>query len=134
MPYALSLESCAGYLHARVTGTNSQQTVLDYTRDIHNACIERNLHAVLIEENLAGPSMPLSAVLQIIVARAPAAVKLLKRIALVDLNPEHDPSRLEFAEDAAANRGVNLRLFASVNAAQQWLQEAPAPGKANGPG
>jgi hypothetical protein len=125
MPYALSLESGPGYLHARVTGNNSQQTVLDYTQEIHNACIERGLHAVLIEENLSGPSISLSAILQIVVERAPEASKLLKRIALVDLNPEHDPSRLEFAEDAAANRGVNLRLFPSVAAAQQWLQQAP---------
>jgi len=129
VPYALSLESRAGYLHARVTGSNSQQTVLDYTQEIHNACIERDLHAVLIEENLSGPSISLSAVLQIVVQRAPQAAKLLKRIALVDVNPEHDPSRLEFAEDAAANRGVNLRLFPSVAAAQQWLQEAPGSGK-----
>jgi hypothetical protein len=129
MPYALSLESRGGYLHARVTGSGNQQTVLDYTQEIHNACIERDLRAVLIEENLSGPSISLSAVLQIVAERAPQAVKLLKRIALVDLNPEHNPSHLEFAENAAANRGLNLRLFPSVGAAQKWLQETPASGK-----
>jgi len=130
MPYALSLESCPGYLHARVTGTNSPQTVLDYTQEIHQVCLQRNLHAVLIEENLSGPSIRLSAVLQIVAQRAPAAAKLLKRIALIDHNPEHDLSRMEFAEDVATNRGVNLRLFASVAAAEQWLQEKPDAGTA----
>jgi hypothetical protein len=130
MPYSLSLESRPGFLHARVTGSNGQQTVLDYTQDIHQACIERNLRAVLIEENLSGPSIRLSAVLQIVAQRAPEAAKWLKRIALVDHNPEHDPSRMEFAEDAAANRGVNLRLFTSVAAAEQWLQERPGAGAA----
>jgi|SRR5271166_3749960 len=125
MPYSLSLQSRPGYLHAQVTGTNSGQTVLDYTAEIHQACVERNLRAVLIEENLSGPSIRLSAVLQIIAQRAPEAAKLLKRIALIDHNPEHDSSRMEFPEDLAVNRGVNLRLFKSVAAAQQWLQEAP---------
>ena len=122
MPYSLMLEPCDGYLHARVTGSNSKQTVLEYTQAIHAACVERALHAVLIEENLSGPSISLSEVLQIIEQRASAATKQLKRIALVDLNPEHDMSRMEFAEDLAVNRGVNMRLFASVAQAARWLQ------------
>jgi len=135
MPYTLNLESHPGYLHARVTGTNSQQTVLDYTQEIHRACLEQNVRAVLIEENLSGPSIRLSAVLQIVSQRAPEAAKFLKRIALVDLHPEHDLSRMEFAEDLAANRGVNLRLFASLAAAEQWLrQETSGPGAATGEG
>ena len=125
MPYSLSLEPRPGYLHAQVTGTNGAQTVLDYTAEIHQACVERGLRAVLIEENLSGPSIRLSAVLGIIMERAPEAAKLLKRIALIDHNPEHDASRMEFAEDVAANRGVNLKLFNSVAAAEQWLNEAP---------
>ncbi len=125
MPYSLSLEPRPGYLHAQVTGSNEAQTVLDYTAEIHQACVEHGLRAVLIEENLSGPSIRLSAVLGIIMQRAPDAAKLLKRIALIDHNPEHDPSRMEFAEDVAANRGVNLRLFNSVAAAEQWLREAP---------
>lgn len=63
--------------------------------------------------------------LQVITQRAPEAAKLLKRIALIGHNPEHDPARMEFAEDLAANRGVNMRLFNSVAAAEPWLGEAP---------
>ncbi len=125
MPYSLSLEPRPGYLHAQVTGTNGAQTVLDYTAEIHQACVERGLRAVLIEENLSGPSIRLSAVLGIIMERAPEAAKQLRRIALIDHNPEHDSSRMEFAEDVAANRGVNLKLFNSVAAAERWLNEAP---------
>lgn len=128
MAYTLTLESRPGYLHAHVTGSNDMQTVLDYTQEIHTACVQRNASAVLIEENLSGPCIPLSAVLQIIEQRVPQARKLLKRIALIDLNPEHDASRMEYAGDVAFQRGVNLRLFASVAAAARWLQEQPGPG------
>lgn len=130
MAYTLTLESRPGYLHARVSGTNDRQTVLDYTQEIHLACVQGNVRAVLIEENLAGPSLPLAAVLQIVSERAPRAVGLLKRIALIDRNPEHDPAGMEFAEDLAVNRGVNLRLFASVAAAERWLQEQVDAGPA----
>lgn len=124
MAYTLTLEPRPGYLHARVSGSNDKQTVLDYTQEIHAACVQRNFRAVLIEENLSGPSIPLSAVLQIVAERAPEALKLLKRIALVDVNPEHDSSRMKFAENLAFHRGLNMRLFASVAAAERWLQEA----------
>lgn len=80
---------------------------------------------MLIEENLEGPSLTLSQVFQIVTERTPQATGLLKRIALVDLNPEHDASRMEFAEDLAFNRDVNFRLFASVAAAERWLRAMP---------
>ncbi len=36
---------------------------------------------------------------------------------------------MEFAEDLAVNRGVNVRLFRSVAAAERWLEE-----RQSGPG
>jgi hypothetical protein len=33
---------------------------------------------------------------------------------------------MKFAETAAVNRGVNVRVFASVAEAEQWLNQAPA--------
>ena len=87
--------------------------------------MQRNVRAVLIEENLEGPSLTLSQVFQIVTERTPQATGLLKRIALVDLNPEHDASRMEFAEDLAFNRGVNFRLFAAVAAAERWSRAMP---------
>jgi hypothetical protein len=130
MSYTLALEQKRGYLHARVIGANSAETVRAYTQEIHDACLERGCRAVLIEENLAGPSLPLAAVLSVVAERSAQAMQLKQRIAFVDTNPEHDLSRMEFAEDAAVNRGANMRLFASVDAAERWLaaESEAAPG------
>jgi hypothetical protein len=125
MAYALTLQSRPGFLHARVTGTNSKETVRGYTQEIHDACVQRNARAVLIEENLDGASIALSDVFQVVTERVPMATGLLKPIALVDLNPEHEVSRMEFAEDLAFNRGINFRLFASAAEAERWLREMP---------
>ena len=69
MPYALSLEDKSGYRHARVTGTNSREAVLGYTQQIYETCLARNRRMVLIEENLAGPSLPMASVYQVVDAR-----------------------------------------------------------------
>jgi hypothetical protein len=42
-------------------------------------------------------------------------------IAYVDVNPEHDASRLRFGETTARNRGFLFHLFASVPEAEAWL-------------
>jgi hypothetical protein len=120
--YSLSIEEKPGYLHAKVTGINGRESVLGYTQEIFEACLAHDRSAVLIEENLAGPSLSLSAVFQLVDARVAQAMRVLKKIAYVDINPEHDLSRMEFAEDRAVNRGVNMRLFATVERAQDWLE------------
>jgi predicted methyltransferase MtxX (methanogen marker protein 4) len=126
MPYRLTLGQKRGCLHARVRGTNSAETVRAYTQEIHDACVNAGCRAVLIEENLAGPSIHLAAVLAIVAERSAQAVQRQQRIAFVDTNPEHDLSRMEFAEDAAVNRGANMRLFGSIEAAERWLLAGPA--------
>jgi hypothetical protein len=122
MRYSLELEDKPGYLHARVTGVNSREAVIEYTHDIHKACVERGFRAVLIEENLSGPSIDLSSIFQVATDRSRQAVGVLNWIAYVDVNEEHDRSRMEFAEGVAVRRGANMRLFASVADAERWLK------------
>ena len=129
MSYFLELVSKPGYLHARVTGTNSPQTVIEYTHDIHKACVERGCRAVLIEENLSGPSIDMSSIFQVVADRSRQAVGVVDWIAYVDINAQHDRSRMKFAEDVAVSRGANMRLFASVAAAEHWLQASLAQAK-----
>jgi len=120
--YALSIEDRGDYLHARITGINSRESVLGYTQQIFEACVAAKRTAVLIEEDLVGPSLPISSIFQLVDARVPQALQALKKIAYVDVNPEHDPGRMEFAEDRAVNMGVNMRLFRTVDAARTWLE------------
>jgi hypothetical protein len=120
--FSLILEDRPGYLHSRVTGTNSQDNVLGYTQKIHEACVARKCTAVLIEENLTGPSVSLATAFELVDARVPQARQTLTRIAYVDINPEHDFWRMEFAVERAAKGGVDVRLFKTVEAAQRWLE------------
>ena len=39
---------------------------------------------------------------------------VVQRIAFVDVNPEHSSSLMKFAETAAVNRGLNIRVFSSL--------------------
>jgi hypothetical protein len=48
---------------------------------------------------------------------------VLGRLAYVDINPEHDPKAMEFAENVAVNRGIPVRIFATVLEAQVWLED-----------
>jgi len=121
MRFAVELVDKSGYLHARVTGVNSREAVIEYTHDIHRACVERGFRAVLIEENLAGPSIDLSSILQVVADRSRQAVGFLNWIAYVDVNEEHDRSRMQLAREAAVSRGANMCLFASVADAERWL-------------
>ena len=123
MSYSVTFEDKPGYLHARVTGSNSRENVLAYLNDVYTACVARNSRVVLIEEYLLGPSIPLSSVFQVVDARAPQARHAIKKIGYVDTNPEHDLTRMEFAEDVAVNRGVNMRLFPTVADAERWLRD-----------
>jgi hypothetical protein len=121
--YSLTFDDHGSYLHAKVNGTNGRESVLGYTQEIFEACVARKRTAVLIEENLAGPSIPISVVFQLVDARVAQALQALKKIAYIDVNPEHDLTRMEFAEDRAVNMGVNMRLFATVDAARAWLEQ-----------
>jgi hypothetical protein len=122
MHYSIELQDKPGYLHAKVTGVNSREAVVEYTHDVHRACVERGHRAVLIEENLSGPSIDLSSIFQVVADRARQAVGVLQWIAYVDVNEEHDRPRMKFAEDVAVSRGANMRVFASVTEAERWLE------------
>jgi hypothetical protein len=40
----------------------------------------------------------------------------------VDTNPEHSAADNRFIEDVAVNRGMNVRAFATVGEAEEWLK------------
>ncbi|HXX84480.1 MAG TPA: hypothetical protein VEN29_10890 [Casimicrobiaceae bacterium] len=63
--------------------------------------------------------------------RSRQAIGVVNWIAYVDVNEEHDRSRMKFAEDLAVSRGANLRIFESVADAERWLRaELAAAGSA----
>ena len=118
------MEERPGYLHVRVTGTNSVEAVQGYLGEIYVACVERGRCSILIEEHLRGRGLDLLAIFQIVCEGGERLQALAHRIAYVDVNGEHPAQDMQFAETVAVNRGVNLRVFATVPEAAAWLTES----------
>lgn len=119
MRYEFQITKHPRYLHVKVKGQNNPDTVRQYLRDVKKACEEHSCAAVLIEEDLQGPSLEIVDIFQIASEGSAAALDLI--VAFVDVNKEHDFSRVQFAETVAVNRCVRVRVFRSVGSAAQWL-------------
>ncbi len=120
--YQLTIDEKAGYLHFRVTGPNTPDTVRGYLADIYYACAQRNTPAILVEENLSGRGLGLFDIFEVASEGSEKTWPYIRRIAYVDLNPEHSQADMKFAETVAVNRGLNVRVFATVQDAQAWLE------------
>lgn len=123
MSYKLTVDEHPGYLHFRISGSNSAATVRSYLADIHATCLQRHCSSVLIEEHLSGAGLAIGEIFQIASAGSEATAPAIDAIAYVDTNPEHDLHAMQFAETVAVTRGINIRVFESVAAAATWLRQ-----------
>ena len=73
---------------------------------------------VLLEMALTGPSLDTLSVFRVISERSPFGLRF-RRMAYVERSENLEKAR--FAETVAKNRGVNVRLFASLEEAAGWL-------------
>ena len=121
MPYELTVKEKAGYLYVTVTGDNTKDTVLRYLSDVYAACAERKCPVVLIEENLAGPPLGVFDIYEVVGKASQSVYPTIRRIAFVDMNPEHNVGTMKFAEDVATNLGVKVRVFSDLLDAEKWL-------------
>jgi hypothetical protein len=121
MSYTLSIEEHPTYLHFRVIGKNTLETVRRYLFEIYTICVERHFSTVLIEENLEGPGLSLDEIFKIASEGSQRKSLPVHRVAYIDLNPEHSMANMEFAKSVAVNRGLEVRVFATVAEAQEWL-------------
>ena len=121
MEYHLSLAAHPGYLHATVTGTHNAENVARFLREVREACAAQGVSAVLLEVKLSGPSLATGSIFSVI-SKESAEGRLLRKVAYIDAS-DRDPAKIKFAETVALNRGVNVRLFASVEDAGRWLAE-----------
>ncbi|HSP06896.1 MAG TPA: hypothetical protein VLR94_06940 [Acidobacteriota bacterium] len=121
----MTVTAKAGYLHIQVTGENILQTVLDYTAEIYQECHRRNCWKVLIDENLQGDPLSMIDVYHVI-AKGSEMAKQPIVVAFVDENPR-SARNLEFAENVAFNRGLNLRVFPDHQKAEAWIQQVSDP-------
>ena len=121
MSYQLTIEERPTYVYARVDGDLTPANALRFLEDAHAACVKSGLTSVLLDMQLHGPNLPTTSVYEVISQRAAAGSKL-RKIAYVPYRTD-DQSMAHFAETVAMNRGVNVRLFDSVAAAERWLAE-----------
>jgi hypothetical protein len=121
MTYSCTIDRKPTYLHVKVTGENTRETVLRYFAEAAEACLQQGCSRLLIEENLAGPSLSIGQMFDLVSTRADQGPPPPITIAYVDVNPEHDASRLRFGETTARNRGFLFHLFPTVQAAEEWL-------------
>lgn len=117
--YKLSITHKPRYLHATVTGLNSKENVMHYLEDVFRECEDRGCTRLLIEERLEGPRIGTFDVFQIAAEGADRVRGHFKAIAYVDVNAQGDLMR--FAETVAVNRGMPVKVFASVSDAEKWL-------------
>ena len=123
MSYELRVQSTPGYLHVQVTGANTPEVVSSYVQEVLKLCASRRSRALLVEENLAGPGLPLAEIYHIITNGSEFPLAHQLTVAFVNVNTEHPPGNVAFAETVARNRGINLRAFRTVKLAQSWLCE-----------
>lgn len=128
MDYAFKIEPKEGYLHIRVSGDNTPETVGRYLKEVYAACHQSGCPSVLIEENLTGAGMTLTDIFEVVSEGSRQVWPVVQRVAFVDVNPKHDSKSMKFAETTAVNRSVNLHVFASVAEAERWIaREAKTP-------
>src|SRR5262245_2939732 len=121
MSYELTVQQRPGYVHAAATGERTPQNILRFLKEAYVACVNSGCPSLLLEMRFVGPRLSETSIFEVISDRVADGLKL-RKIAYVDNAPEL--SAAFFAETVAMNRGVNVRLFPDVEAAEGWLTSA----------
>ncbi len=121
MGYSITVEVKGTYLHVKVTGENTPENLQQYLAEVYKTCSERGFSAVLIEENLSGPSLLPADVYKIISKASSQTSPIVNKIAFVDVNPIHSPAIAVLGEAVGRDRGANVKVFRSIDEAATWL-------------
>jgi hypothetical protein len=129
LDYLFSVEERPDFLHVRISGVNTADNVRRYLRDTYEAAARTGIRSVLIEEDLRGPAIGAVEVYRVASDASAQTSPIIQKIAYVDLHASRSPSNIELAVAVARDRGVNVRAFDAVSAAEVWLaSEHDSPG------
>ena len=120
MSFELDIKKRDNFLHVRVTGENSAETVVGYMMAVRDECERHDCCRVLIEENLEGPRFDEMEIFALITSGHSEALGFFDAIAYVDA--QQDFAKVKFAETVAVNRGIPVAVFDTVEEAANWLQ------------
>jgi hypothetical protein len=121
MPYELTIEERPTYLYAKVVGPRTAENALRFLEETYAACVKSGRSTTLLDMQFSGPSLDTVSIYDVLLERV-AHGRKLRKIAYIEA-PGHDPAMPYFAETVAMNRGVNVRLFQNVAAAEEWLSD-----------
>lgn len=119
MAYELTITEKPGYLHGIATGQNSRENVASYLARGLDECVAKGCTHALIEARLEGPRLALWDIFEIAAEHSRHDMGLFKAIAYVDVKAP--ATLLTFIQNVTGNRGLPLRVFSSLPAAEQWL-------------
>ncbi|HEX4332799.1 MAG TPA: hypothetical protein VH040_11720 [Usitatibacter sp.] len=117
-PYRMELAVHESFLQATVFGEHTPENAMRFLREVYEACLANRKDSVLLDMRLDGPTIGTANIFGVVQERSGEG-RGLRRIAYVDAARE--PEKAKFAETVARNRGVNVRLFATVEDAKKWL-------------
>lgn len=118
MSYKIDIEVRPTYLYARITGSNTPETIVGYLQEIADICSERNCSLVLIHECLDGPRL---APIELFEAVSEASFSVLGRFDAVAYVDEEMGELMKFGENVAVNRGMPLAAFDNLDDATRWI-------------
>jgi len=119
--YEISINKRIGYLFITVAGENSVETIRRYSADVREACVRLGELRVLVVVNLRGPRLSMLDVYKAVQAGSDAAAGMGMRVAYVDIKPDPSIENMQIAEDVATTRGIAVRTFRDMDAAETWL-------------
>lgn len=118
--YRISFEERSDYLFAKVEGKfDAPEISTRYWGEIAEKCCELKPSRLFVEEDLQEQVESIADVYEVasdISMRALSGI----RIAFFDTQPDHYEKNL-FAELVSRNLGLNVKVFASREAALEWL-------------
>jgi len=119
--YQIAIEQRPRYLYVTVTGENSTETIRRYIVDIRQACARLGIFKVLAVVNLHGPGVSMLDLYKVIAAGSDESAGSGIRAAYVELNPARSDANMLMAENVATTRGISVRTFRNIAAAEAWL-------------
>lgn len=118
--YQISIDQRDRYLYVTVRGENTSETIRRYSADIREACQRLGQNNVLLVVELQGPGMSMLDVYKAVAAGFDNAAGTGIRAAYVDLL-DHSIANMLLAENVAMTRGLPVRTFKDIAAAEAWL-------------
>jgi hypothetical protein len=117
--FTLTFELRKNYLYAHITGRDSFSASLDYWKKIADKVRKLDLSNVLVHENLMG-DVSEGEMFEIMMKVLPSSTGI--KIAFYDENTA-DENVNDLGQLIANNRGADICIFQTLEAAEKWLEE-----------